>query len=237
MGARGWTLAALLALAPAPLPAQEDLSMGQVRSPVLTIDVDRLLEGTAFGRRLAEDIRLRAEALDEENERLRAELTEEERALTERRPSMEVDAFRAEAEAFDERVQQIRAQQDAKQEDLSAAVEEGRREFLNAISPVLAGLMVESGAAVILERQNVFLGAAVIDVTDEAIVAIDSELGDGRAPPAAPDEPLGVPDPEPPAPTEPEVERGPGGGPTAEEAGPAIVPEAGAAPPGAADGD
>lgn len=204
--------AAVLALALAALPAlgwaqgtTTPSAAGTVRSPVLTLDADRLFAETRFGQRIAADLSAQTDALAEENEALRQQLTEEERSLADRRPTMEVEAFRAEADAFDARVQRIRAEQDAKQEALETAVQEARQEFLSAVTPVLAGLMAESGAAVILERRDVFLSANAVDVTDEAVAAIDAELGDGRglpAPEAAPETPPqpGAPEPTDPAP-------------------------------------
>lgn len=183
MRVRGWIAALLLALAPQAAPAQEDLSMGQVRSPILTIDTDRLLAETQYGRSLNEELRLRAEAFAAENERLRVQLTEEERRLTELRPTMEVDAFRAEAEAFDQRVQGIRAEQDAKERELEDAVSQSRGEFLNTVTPVLAQLMIDSGAAVLLERRQVILSAGLVEITDEAIAAIDAQIGTGEGAP------------------------------------------------------
>lgn len=200
MSVRALILLLLLSLAPRPAAAQEPLARGQIQSPVLTIDAERLLAETRFGRRLAEDIRERAEALAAENERLQRELTEEERSLTERRPSMEMEEFRAEADAFDQRVQGIRADQDAKQSALEAELEEGRRGFLNAVTPVLGGLMIDLGAAVIMERRDVFLSASLVDITDEAVVEIDAQLGDGSTPPLPPDAARDEPD----LPAEPE---------------------------------
>ncbi|TNC51127.1 OmpH family outer membrane protein [Rubellimicrobium rubrum] len=182
MHLRALIAAALLALVPDFGVAQDDLSMGRVQSPVLTIDVDRLLAETQFGQRISDDLRERTEALSAENERLRLQLTTEERSLTDRRPTMEVEDFRTEADAFDARVQTIRAQQDAKQRDLEEAVARGREEFLNSVRPVLVRLMLDSGAAVILERRDVFLSVGLVDVTDEAIAAMDAQLGDGASP-------------------------------------------------------
>lgn len=199
-------LAALLAVAlAAPAVAQDSLSMGQVQSPVLTLDVDRLLAETAFGRRLTADILARGEALKVENDRIASDLTAEERSLTERRPGMDPEAFRAEANAFDERVQRVRTEQDAKQRALEAAVGEGRDAFLRAATPTLARLMQDSGAAVIIERRDVFLSASLVDVTDEAIAAIDAGLGDGAdlalpEPMAPADPPAQPPLAEPPLP-------------------------------------
>ena len=167
--------------------AQGDLNMGTpqssaVRSPVLTIDPDTLFEQSLFGQRILAQVGEETASLAAENRRIEAALTEEERSLTARRPGMEVEAFRAEAAAFDEKVQGIRRAQDAKERDLERIETEGRDAFLAAAQPILGRLMIERGAAVILDRRSVFLGFGAIDLTAEALAAIDAELGDGSAP-------------------------------------------------------
>lgn len=156
-----------------------DLSAGQVRSPILTIDPDRLFAESLYGQRVAADLRSEAEALDLENQRIETALTEEERDLTRRRPTMAVEDFRVEAEAFDEKVQGIRDAQDAKERSLQQSVADRRATFLDAAQPVLAQMMIDSGAAVILDRRTVFLGVGIVDITDRAIAAVNAQLGDG----------------------------------------------------------
>ncbi len=171
-----------VALAPGGPAAQEAPApdaAGPVQSPVLTIDAERLFAETLFGRRVNAELVARSDALQSENERLAAELAARERGLTERRPTMEPEAFRAAADAFDADVQRIRAEQDAKEVALQQTLDAERQRFLGVVTPVLARLMIESGAAVILERRYVFLGVGLVDVTDEAIGAIDAALGDG----------------------------------------------------------
>jgi Skp family chaperone for outer membrane proteins len=153
--------------------------MGLVRSAILILDVERLVDETLFGQRIATELDASLDALEAENQRSATEMTARERSLTERRPSMDPEAFRAEADAFDAEVTRRRAEQDAKQQALATAAAEGRDAFLAAAAPVLTGLMAERGAAVILERRDVFLGASAVDVTDEAIVAIDAAIGSG----------------------------------------------------------
>ena len=182
-------LAASLGLSPA--DAQVDPVMGQVQTPILTIDVDRLLVETAVGRRLSAEILASGEALTTENDRIASELTAEERSLTERRPAMDPEAFRAAADAFDQKVQQVRQEQDSKQRALEQALSEGRDALLEVARPTLALLMRESGAAVILERRDVFLSASVVDITDEAIAAIDASAAD--RPTSAGDDPAARP--------------------------------------------
>lgn len=180
-----WVVGAVLGLLllPQALWAQDatQLPVGQIRSPVLIIDTERVFAESLFGLRVAADVQRDSEALVAENRRIEAALTEEERGLTLRRPSMAVPDFRAEADAFDARVQGIRQAQDAKQSALQDGIVTGRDQFLKAATPVLGRLMQDSGASVILDRRSVFLGIGTIDITDQAIVRINAEIGDGTS--------------------------------------------------------
>ncbi|WP_246039813.1 OmpH family outer membrane protein [Sulfitobacter sabulilitoris] len=158
-----------------------------IQSPILTIDSDRLYLESAFGRRTAREIEAQGAELAAENRRIEAALTAEEKDLTERRPTMEPTAFRALADAFDEKVQTTRREQDAKTRALNQQLEERRSVFLTAAAPVLETLMREAGAAVILEKRSVFLSANAIDITSDALARIDAVLGDDGKRPAPQD--------------------------------------------------
>ncbi|MDK3020379.1 OmpH family outer membrane protein [Pseudodonghicola flavimaris] len=146
---------------------------------ILTIETDRLFSESAFGKRVANEIEAESAVLAAENRRMEAELSGEEKDLTARRSDMEPKAFRALADAFDEKVQGIRRTQDAKARALNAKADKARVDFLRAARPVLETLMREAGAGVILERSSVFLSANATDITAEAIRRIDATLGDG----------------------------------------------------------
>lgn len=170
--AMGLTVGASLA------PAQQ---LGLPNSAILTLSAERLFSDSAFGRRVAKEIEAESAVLAAENRRIEAELSAEEKELTERRGTMAPDAFRALADAFDAKVQEIRKTQDAKARDLVAKRDAARVQFLRAARPVLEALMRDAGASVILERSSVFLSANSTDVTDAAIERIDAILGDGSA--------------------------------------------------------
>jgi Skp family chaperone for outer membrane proteins len=87
--------------------------------------------------------------------------------------------FRALADAFDARVQEFRTTQDAKTRALAQRREEARAEFIEVIIPILAGLMRETGASVILERSTVFLSTNATDITDLALQRVNAAIGDG----------------------------------------------------------
>lgn len=157
----------------------------EVRSPILTIDSERLYRDSAFGQRVLKEIEAQTSALAEENRALEIELETEERALTDQRAGMTPAEFRALADAFDARVQSIRREREAKSREISSQLENNRDQFLSAAFPVLETIMREAGAAVVLEQRSVFISANAIDITETAINRIDAVLGDGagQAPP------------------------------------------------------
>lgn len=159
-------------------------NIGMVQSPILTIESDRLFAESAFGQRAAQDYEAASAVLAAENRRIEAELMAEEQELTERRAEMDPTGFRALADAFDEKVQTIRREQDGKARALQQSQEASRGTFLRAAAPVLEALMIEAGAAVILERSSVFLSANVSDITDLALERINETLGTGQQDPA-----------------------------------------------------
>ena len=179
---RPWLIRAGAALALAlavalPGGAQQ---LGLPESDILTLSSERLYAGSAYGRRIQQEIEAESAVLTAENRRMEAELSAEEQDLTERRAEMDPAAFRTLADAFDRKVQDIRRTQDAKARDLARRDDIARGEFLNAARPVLEALMREAGATLILERASVFLSANSTDVTDLAIARIDAVIGDGQ---------------------------------------------------------
>ncbi len=177
--------------------------LGLPDSPVLVVDLNRLFNETRFGERVASELEAESAALARENRRIEAELTEEEKVLTERRSGMTPEAFRKAADAFDAKVQRTRSEQEAKARALAEEQENAQRRFLGAARPVLERLMQESGASVLLDTRSVLLSSDAVDVTDAAVDRIDDVIGDGRAVPTdtgqqAPADPVVTPPPEAP---------------------------------------
>lgn len=153
---------------------------GIVQSPVLTIDSERMFVTSDFGQRVAQDFEAQGKILEAENSRMEAELMAEEKELTTKRASLPADQFRGLADAFDTKVERIRAQQNAKSRALTQTTDTARRQFLIAARPVLEQLMQEANAAIIVERRSIFLSARAIDITDLAIERLNAQIGDGR---------------------------------------------------------
>ncbi|AVL51650.1 hypothetical protein CEP88_02875 [Roseobacter denitrificans] len=147
----------------------QPLVRAPVESPILTIDSDMLFEDSRFGQQTIEEFEALGAALAAENRRIEDALEAEERELTELRATMTPTEFRALADAFDQKVQETRRTQEAKNRELNSELENRRVMFLNAAAPVLEQLMREAGAAVVLERRSIFISSNAVDITQIAI--------------------------------------------------------------------
>lgn len=169
-------------------------NLGVPQSTVLTLDSEQVYQGSAAGQKVTKDLEDRLSALVAENRRIEAELEAEELDLTQKRKTMDPTEFRKLANEFDDKVQRIRSEQDAKQVELQRLREEERQTFIQAMTPIIAQIAREYGAVVILERRNVLLAADSIDITDLAVERINAALATGeeqdeKLAPQAPEDP------------------------------------------------
>lgn len=150
-----------------------------VRSPVLSLDQERLFAGSDFGQRLEAELQADGLILEAENRQIEATLEAEEKDLTARRAELDPEAFRVLANEFDEKVQRIRSEQAAKARALGERSETAQRTFLDTARPVLEQFMLDAGAVVIIDPRSVVMSRAAIDVTDEVMIRVNNLIGDG----------------------------------------------------------
>ena len=165
-----------------PAQAQQDgglSNVGVVQSLILTVAPDALYARSDFGKRIAREIEEESAAIAAENRQIEAELTAEERELTELRDTLTPADFRARAEAFDTKVQTLRREQDEKARNVTQRNDEARRALLSAAQPVLLQLMAEAGAVAVLDRRAVLLSVDSVDITEQAILRVNREFGEG----------------------------------------------------------
>ncbi|PZX57297.1 periplasmic chaperone for outer membrane proteins Skp [Cereibacter changlensis] len=192
----GATAVAMALLAIAPAVAQTAGQTGQAApavadpgagSQVVTITQERLFQDSRAGQQIQDRYETASRALVAENRRIEAALEAEERDLTARRAQMPPEDFRPLAEAFDEKVEGIRAAQDAKSRALTRQRDEDRQRMLEAAAPILAQMMAERGAMVLIDKNAVVLSFDGIDITEDAVARLDAVLGEATGtPPEAP---------------------------------------------------
>ncbi|WP_165611575.1 OmpH family outer membrane protein [Cognatiyoonia sediminum] len=140
---------------------------------IFVINADRLFAESEIGQSIREDFQVRRLELQAENERIIEELVAEEQDLAARRPDMDVEEFRLEAEAFDRKAIEIRAARDAKERSISEAAEEAQARFNEQVREVAGQVMIERGGKVILDSRSVYLALRSIDITDAVIDRLD----------------------------------------------------------------
>lgn len=146
---------------------------------ILVLDQDSLFSDSLYGQRVQQEVAEAGRTLAAENRQIEAELTAEELQLTEDRGTLPRDEFMVMAAEFDQRVEAIRARQDAKGRALTAAADAAQRRFFELVVPILLEIVQERRAAVIMDSRSVLLAADTVDITDAAIAAVDAQIGNG----------------------------------------------------------
>lgn len=172
-GGRRWSRRSALALALltislAPVAAQT--------FEVLVVSRGRLLNETEAARSLLKaEIELTAE-LQRRVDAVKAELTAEEEELTRLRATLARDTFAARVAQFDRKVRTERRQTQRRAAALQNVFREARLKLLEQLGQVLEAVRVDRGASVIINSDQALAGDPAIDVTDEVIARVNSDV-------------------------------------------------------------
>lgn len=184
---RGIAALAMALCAWSPVSAQTTLDFGEGQpvqvapSAVLVIDFERAFRESLFGQRAATEIEKTRQQIAAENNKFTEELDAEEAELTRLRDTIPLEQFRARADAFDEKVQTIRREQDAKARNFARLTETANARFLELARPILIEILGRHNATLLDDRRNYFIVLDQADVTDEAIAEINARIGTGEA--------------------------------------------------------
>lgn len=178
-GASFWPWRTLFAAAFAfflalPVMAQEIGPVAPV--PVLIVDMQRLKNDTAAGRDMfskTAEIRKRIQAGIAEREQ---NLRKEERRLAEERGDLSPEAFRERVRAFEQQVFSNREFSERENRRLQQVLSRASGLLRERATAVLATIMRERGAEVLLDSTQIVLSADRLDITDEAIRRLDEIL-------------------------------------------------------------
>lgn len=142
--------------------------------PYRLLDQDRLLSDSRLGQETLARISEAQEQLEAENLEVFEQLSAEEQELTDLRATLSPSEFRTRADAFDERVEAIRAERAR----LSAELEQSRQsliaEFFEAALPILQQYMQEQGILGLLRNDVMIMSSDLLDITDEVIARLNS---------------------------------------------------------------
>lgn len=156
-----------------------DTGATQAVAPILTVDQLALFTASDWGKRTRRVLDEEGAKIEAENERLTAQLSAEEATLTQQRGTLDQAEFRKRAEAFDTRATEVRRQRAQVVDDLNAWAEADRDAFYRAALKPMGEMMQERGAVAVLDRRTVFVSLDAIDMTQDLVVRLNAQLGDG----------------------------------------------------------
>ena len=146
------------------------------KSELFTVDMTKLLRSSEFGKNIIAANNIARKKLQSENEELEKKLLLEEKELSELRKTLSVEEFRPKALEFDKRVSIIRAEQGKKEEILNKKVRKEETDFFKRIYPLLYEILIERGGLILVDQRNIILWDNSVDITDDAIQAINQTL-------------------------------------------------------------
>jgi Skp family chaperone for outer membrane proteins len=152
------------------------------QSQVLTINQQRLFEESQFGKESLTRLEADSRALQAEIRKVETDLEIEERLLTERRATLPPAQFQPLASEFDDKVEKIRGSWGEKDRDLKRQREEDQQKFIQLAVPILAQLMQDMGAVMLIDQSAVMLSLDRVDITQIAIARINEQLSQTAAP-------------------------------------------------------
>lgn len=159
------------------------------QTAVLILDVEQAYLASEWGQRAQRDIEAAAREIEAENTRMEDQLVSEERALATERATLSPAEFREKAEVFDMRAQEVRRERRQAAVDLGTRAQADRTAFVDAALPVIAAIMQDRSAGVVLDRRQVMAATNAVDITQQLIERMDRDVGDGGQlpdlPPAA----------------------------------------------------
>tara|TARA_B100000900_G_scaffold25628_1_gene19939 strand:- start:766 stop:1305 length:540 start_codon:yes stop_codon:yes gene_type:complete len=149
------------------------------KSFIFTVDLNKLLRATDFGKNIISVNNAERISLQNENEKLKEDLLIEEKELSELRQILPVSEFRPKAVEFDKRVSIIRSEQGRKEQMVIAKARKAEANFFKQIYPLLYELLSDRGGLLLIDQRNVVLWDSSVDLTDESIDLINHVLGNG----------------------------------------------------------
>lgn len=173
-------VAAVVVPAPPGAVAQDQTAAAGAAQPILIVDKERVLRESAAWRALAEAEQAELAALRAEADALQLELETEENVIAGLRDSLNKDDFDERVRAFDTRVRSVRVSMQTKSGELNKRFGEAQRRLADALSPVLQGLIADSGATLILDARDVLAARPGADRTEEALARFDAFVGDAN---------------------------------------------------------
>ena len=140
------------------------------------IDLNYILSESDAAVDAAKQIEDIAKQIEEEIKNTDQDLIDEQNELIESQQIMAPAAFDEKRKEYENKVQNYNVTRQEKLMSIDRIVSESRNEVLNALKPILEELSNDIGITVLLEKNSVLLNAENMDITEDALKALNKKL-------------------------------------------------------------
>ena len=143
------------------------------QSTIRMVSRERLLREVAVARRLRAEEQRMTDLLQQQVDRTKVALAEEEAEIAGLRGTASQEALQTRIQDFDRRMRRARQITQARAAELQKGFQEARAAVVADIPRVMERLRVEAGAVVLLNADQVLAAAPGLDLTDRAVELFD----------------------------------------------------------------
>src|SRR5258708_7044441 len=162
--------------APPPPPAHRASPANLQPGSVVVVDVQEIMRTSQAARSIQQQLEAQRAAYQEEVNKKESDLRKVEQELTQQRLVLADDAFNQRKRDFENRVNDVQRDVQARKRQLDQAFEENMTKVRTALLDVIEAMATESKIAVVLPRSNVVLADRGLDMTQEVQARLDKKL-------------------------------------------------------------
>lgn len=143
---------------------------------ILVVSLEKIRNQSKASKSLAAQSAAIREQLNRDFREQQRALAAEEKALVALRSTLEPDAFEARAARFEQQVRALKKMRRDQSLALRQALRQANEKVDRVLQPILAALMAERKAVIMIDNRDVVISATSLDVTQNAINRLDAAL-------------------------------------------------------------
>ncbi|GBD42710.1 hypothetical protein HRbin40_00165 [bacterium HR40] len=178
---------ALLALAPLFLLAASAVAQTLPPAVVAVVDYQRLLRDARAAKSIRAQIEARQQRYQDQIRQEEQRLVEQERELTRQRGVLSTEAYAQKRSEFEQEAARVQRMVQELRRELDGVSAAAYGELRNAIIEVVGGLAKSRGFNLVLPSSAVLLFSPQLDLTEEALAALDRRLPEVKVPDRPPE--------------------------------------------------
>ncbi|MCA0369900.1 MAG: OmpH family outer membrane protein [Proteobacteria bacterium] len=153
------------------------LSSGEVgASSFLVVDHDRMMAESQAAEKVKREIEEKRKQFQAELDNFEKGLRQEEESLKAQETQLSEQVFTQKRLAFSGRVNMVHEKVSQRRAELEQAIQEARVQIVDKISDIVAQIAKEQRADVVLPKAGLVFSRPSLDVTDEALKRLNTQL-------------------------------------------------------------